>query len=121
MVFQKNITGLKSLIEIQQDCYTRLEHFSMFLFVVRSQFKKIIAYFIPTRYKKSAWIKSETQICFYFINKNNELVTAINETDPAFESNDWYLVWIADGLVIKNNKEEKDEAYLSSSIWSGTG
>jgi len=33
-------------------------------------------------------------------------VTAINSTDPAFESNDWYLLWIADGLVIKNNKEE---------------
>ena len=55
---------------------------------------------------------------FYFINKNEHLVTCTNTLDPRFKSNDKFFIGISWGIFIRNDRKELDDAILNRLYWN---
>ena len=58
------------------------------------------------------------QLCFYFINDNQKLITSTNSSDLRFVSNDDFFFEI-NGMDLTNDRSRKDFAALSPLIWEG--
>ena len=86
--------------------------------IVRSNFGKEFAYYIPHKFEESKeWKSSGNHLAFYWIN-GDQIVTVTNSENNYFKSNDECFIWTF-GMGIENNRNKLDHAWLRSSYWSG--
>ena len=88
------------------------------ILIVRSNFGKEFAFFIPNKFQKSQQLKlTGKQLAFYWIN--DKLVTCTNTSRPEFISNEEYFIWIRWGLFIENNWSTRYySSRLDSNKWA---
>ena len=100
--------------------------------MILTNFNKKIGLFIPSRFEISeksedsedSKVSSESdedqkQQLFYWINNEEELVTCSYETEPDFDSNDEFLIWVRGGMWIRNDRNQDDWAWLDGNYWQG--
>ncbi len=88
-----------------------------FIVAVKTDFAKNIAFYFPLYSNDTLRKVTQNQLGFYWIN-GDKLVTVTNSDYSDYESNDDYFIWI-EGMIIYNDRNNYDEAYLHSSHWSG--
>ena len=84
--------------------------------IIKSNFGKEFAFFIPNKLESTDMKTSKKLISFYYIN-TNQLVTSFCNHNPAFSSNKNWIIWIKSGMGLSNDRNQKDYACLPSKYW----
>jgi len=82
--------------------------------IIKSNFEKVFAFFVPVKFQKTRMISTDDQKTFYWLNK--KLITATRTFNPTFLSNDKKLIDIV-GLSIGLDRSKYDWVVLNKKLW----
>lgn len=134
----------KSIRKYQKNLNPSAKEYNAFFVMILTNFNKKIGLFVPKKFETSdgsedssksedseksepsedSKVSSDTdkdqkQRLFYWINNEQELVTCTYETEPDFDSNDEFLIWVRGGMWIRNDRNQDDWAWLDGNYWQG--
>ena len=84
-----------------------MDYFNSFLVIVKSEYQKVIAFLVPSKFEETMQKKTKTQIVFYLINET-EVVDCIQSSKCSIQSDNKWLIRIAEGMGIVNDRDQLD-------------
>ena len=74
LVYRGNFKNLKTLNQIRKSLYAKMSPYNCFIIVVKTEFDKEFALFVPNSFKQTDEMKTQKLLGWYLIN-DEELVT----------------------------------------------
>lgn len=88
--------------------------------IVRSNFDKEFAYFMPDRLEEQGFKETDLQLAFYWIDKTQLITCKSKEQHSFFQSGGQFNTFIGmEGWAVENDRSIRDSVRLNSNYWSG--